>query len=322
MPLQIGKDIAGIAKQASKGTIAANPQFAFGLTGGGGSVDPTQEADPITSAYLSPSGAYRSRIESGAALQTRAWQKAIGLMLLGALGTDTPTGSGPYTHVFTLGTALPYLSVYEKKGDNLILGWKDCKVDELEIKWEENKPLEVSLKLVAGAFSFPASFTPTNDESDTTNYYVPVGGTFKYDLDSSTPAVASVKGGTINIKRSAEAIFYSGALEAADVWEGGCEVNVSLTVVPDDMTVWRNALTGTVAGTTIQTVPLYGSWEHTFVKGADSLKLAGASTTFLTPIPEADPAGGAAEHELAGPAYRGAGTTPITATLINTIATY
>ena len=45
MALQIGKDQVGIAKQAGKGTIAANPAFAHGLTGGGIKVDVSQEAD-------------------------------------------------------------------------------------------------------------------------------------------------------------------------------------------------------------------------------------------------------------------------------------
>jgi len=322
MPLQIGKDIAGIAKQSGKGSIAANPAFAFGLTGGGLSVAISQDADPITSAYLSPSGAYRDKVENGASLQTRAWQKAIGLLLLGALGADSVTGSGPYTHTLTLGSSLPYLTIFEKKGDNAIMAVRDCKIDELEISWDENKPLEVSIKAAGGVFSFPASFTPTNDESDTTNYYVPVGGTFKYDVDSATPVVAAVKAGKITIKRGAEAQYFSGAVEAGDVFEGGCAVEVSLTVLPDDTTLWRNVVTGAVGGTSIQTTPLYGSFEVTFTKGADSLKLAGSATAFLCDLPEADPAGGAAESELAGVAYRGAGATPITATLINTIASY
>lgn len=322
MALQKGKAQIGIAKQASKGTIAANPTFAHGLTGGGLTIAVNQEADPVTSAYLNPSGAYRDKVENGANIQSRVWQKAIGLYLYGVLGGISTSGSGTYTHTITLGSSLPYLTVFEKAGDAAIHAVKDCKVDELEISWEENKPLEFSAKLVGGVWSAPATFTPTVDESDTTNYYTPVGGTFKYDIDSATPVVASVKGGKINIKRSAEPVFYSGAIEAADVFEGSCAVEVALTVLPDDTTLWRNIVTGAVGGASIQTSPLYGSFEVTFAKGSDSLKVAGSSTAFLCDYPEADPAGGAVEAELAGVAYRGAGTTPITVTLINTQASY
>jgi hypothetical protein len=322
MGLQVGKDVFGVARQSGKGALAANPTFAHGLTGGGIKVDISQEADPITSAYLSPAGAYRDKIEAGAQVETRVWQKAIGLYLLGALGSDVVTGTGPYTHTITLGSSTPYLSLFEKKGDGSLHALRDAKVDELEISWEENKPLDLKVTTVAGVWSVPSTFTPAVDESDTANYYVPVGGTFKYAVDSGTPAVAAIVGGKITIKRSAEAVFKSGTIEADDVQEGGCSVELSLTVLPDDMALWKNVVTGSPTGTSIQTTPLYGSAEVAFTKGADSLKLAAGSVAFLCDMPDADPAGGSAKVELVGTAYRGAAASPITATLINTQATY
>ena len=150
--------------------------------------------------------------------------------------------------MITLGTALSYFSVFEKKGDNAIIAVKDCKLDELGIEWDENKPLDVSAKWVGGALSFPAGFTPTTDESDTVNYFTPVGGSFKLDLDSATPAVVPIKAGKIAIKRSIDPRYFSGAIEAQDTWEGACEVEVGLTVVPDDTTWWRTLITGAVGG--------------------------------------------------------------------------
>ena len=127
--------------------------------------------------------------------------------------------------------------------------------------------------------------------------------------------------GSVTIKRDTEAKFYSGNIGAGDVWEGACSVEISLTVVPADMTEWKNVLTGATNGTSISGVPIYGSFEFAFAKGADSLKLAGANTAFMCDMPEADPEGGAAEVELAGVAYRSAGT-PMTATLVNTQVSY
>jgi hypothetical protein len=320
MTLDVGKAVFGICKQSAKGTAASNPAFAFGLAGGGIGVDIAQEPDKLTSAYLSPAGAYRSKADTGASIETRAWQKAIGLLLYGALGAISTTGAGPYTHVITLGSALPYLTVFDKKGDGTILGVKDCKIDELELSWEENMPLDVSVKFAGGALSFP-TFTAVVDESDTVAYYTPVGGTFKYDVDSGTAVEASILGGKIVIGREAKPYTFSGDIEAADVMEGACSVEVSLSVLPADMTLWRTIATGTSSGTGISNSPVYGSIEHTFVVGADSLKFAATNVGFLVDIPEADPDGGAAESELAGVAYRVTGT-PITATLINTQVSY
>lgn len=322
MALQIGKDVLGIAKQTAKGTIATNPYFAHGLAGGGLKIDPTQAAEELTSAYLNASGAYREKVENGADFTTRAWQKAVGLYFLLALGSVNTTGAGPYTHVITLGSSLLYATVFEKKGDDSIHAVKDCKLDELEISWDENKPVELKAKFVGGAWSSPATFTPTADESDTTNRFTPVGGTFKYDADSATPVTASVLGGKVTIKRSPEAKFFSGSVEAGDVWEGGCEVETMLKVVPHDTTLWRTLITGTSSGTAVASSPVYGSFEHTFVKGSDSLKIAASSVAFLCDLPEADPKGGAAVSELSGLCYRGATATPLTVTLINTQVSY
>lgn len=321
MGLQIGKDVFGIAKQTAKGSIASNPYYTLGLAGGGMSINPTQEPDALTSAYLSPAGAFRSKIENGASIDTRAYLKSIGLFLIGALGGISTTGSGPYTHVVTLGTALLYFTIYESKGDATLHAIKDCKIDELEISWEENAPLAVKAQFVGGAWSIPATMTPTVTEADTTDYFTPVGGTFKYDVDGATLASASITAGSITISRKAEALFYSGSIEASDVAEGNCDVALSLTVHPDDMTLWKNLLTGSPSGTSIGTVPIYGSFEYVFTNGAASLKIEGAHTAFLADMPEADPAGGFASMEMAGVAYRTAGT-PITATLINSQVSY
>ena len=87
------------------------------------------------------------------------------------------------------------------------------------------------------------------------------------------------------------------------------------------MTLWRNVVTGSTSGTAVQSTPLYGSLELNFVRGADSLKIECANVAFIADMPEANPDGGAAEIELAGIAFRVAGT-PLTATLVNTQATY
>lgn len=441
MGLQIGKDVFGIAKQSGKGVIAANPYFAFGLAGGALTVDITQEPDKLTSAYIAAAGAYRSKIANGAKFTTRAFEKSIGLLLLGALGESTPSGGAPpvaavlttalagvnndltflaktagtagnsitvalvaadaanevlsvdvassaitvnlatgsgkaitstatevrnavnldaeakalvtaslapgnsgvgvvtvlsaanlaggaaaggggaYTHVIKLGADLDYFTAFEKKGDDTIVAVQDCKVDELELSWTENMPLEVAVTLVGGLLSFPATFVPTVDESDTYEYFTPVGGDFKFDISGDTPTTATIIGGKIVIKRNVEAKFFSGSIDAGDVYEGSCEVEVALTVLPDDMDLWREVVTGTADGTAIGVDPVYGSFEIEMVRGSESLTIVGARTAFICDMPEADPDGGAAEVELAGIAYRTTDT-PITVTLVNAQASY
>lgn len=322
--LQTAKDVIGVALQTQRGVPAAAPQFAHGIAGGGVKVEPNQEPDPLTSAYVSPANAFRDKVENGADFTARAWYRSIGLYLLAALGDVATVGVGaPYEHTFTLGDDLPYLTVFELKGDGTVLGAGDGKLDELELSWEENKPLELGAKIVACGLSFPATFEADVDELDDPGYFTPVGGTFKLDVDSETPTEARVKGGSIAVKRSAEAQFYSGVIEAGDVHEGACDAEVGLTIVPDDLSEWRTIVTGAADGTSVQPAPVYGSFEIELVSpsGAETLTISASRVGFLADLPEGDPEGGAAEIELSGVCYRD-GSTPLTAVLSNTHASY
>ncbi len=321
MGLQVGKAVFGIAKQTALGALAANPYFDMGLAGGGLAIAANQEADELTSAYLAAAGAFRDKVEAGFSIETRAWLKGIGLFLYGALGAVSTSGSGPYTHTITLGSSTPYLSCFERAGDDSLHAVRDCKVAELEFSWEENKPLGVKVSGPGTVWSVPSSFTPTASEVDTTDYFLPVDGSFKFDADSGTPVTTPMLGGTITIKRDAEAAYFSGDVEAGDVDQKHCEVEAKITLKPDDITLWKTLLTGTSSGTSIAHTPTYGSFEVTFVNGSYSLKLAASKVAFLCDFPEADPAGGAAKVEVAGLCYRNT-TTPITATLINAQASY
>lgn len=318
-----GKDVIGIARQYGLGQVALGPQFAHGIAGGGVKVDPNQEPDPLTSAYVSPAGAFRDKLENGAAYTARAWLKSVGLYLLAALGNISTAGPVEtlYTHTITLGDSLPYFTVFEKKPDNTIVAVADCKIDELSLEWEENKPVVLGATFVGGGLSFPVTFTADVNELDSRDYFTPVGGSFKLDIEGSSPIETPVLKGKITIKRSAVAQFFSGDIEAGDVVEGMCDVDCALTIVPDDLDEWRTIITGTDSGASAATAPVYGSFEITFEHGTSSLEAAAASVGFLCDLPEGDPGGGAAEVELSGVCYR-VSTTPITWTLINAQASY
>ena len=130
-----------------------------------------------------------------------------------------------------------------------------------------------------------------------------------------------VTGGKITVKRGAQAKFYSGAVEAGDVEEGRCDVEVALNLEPDDLAMWRTIVTGSASGGSVAEAPVYGSFELSFAHGSDLLVVEAGRVAFLADLPEADPAGGAAQVELSGICYRVAGT-PLTATLTNAQASY
>ena len=302
MTVQTGSIRMGIATQSALGTNATEPTFLFGVSGGGIQSAAGQEPDDLTSGLRTSSSVFRSDVGNTATINGRAHLASIGAFLLGALGhCDSTDSSGVYTHVFTLADVLPYFTVFEEFSDGgTVVEMGDAKIDSLTFSWEGNKPLDVAVSLVGTEVVVGGAITPTVDETGLTTYFIPHGGTFKYDLDSATPATASVKGGSITITNGARAEHFSGAIEAGDVSEGWHVVECAFTIVPADITTWRTLLMGAADGTTIAASPVYGSFEHVFKSGTNSLKFEGLNVAFMCDLPEAAPGGGAAEVELAG----------------------
>lgn len=325
MPIQKITALAGIAKQSAVGTIAANPTFAHGLTGGAPiSVEPSQNALEVTSGKRAQYNVYRDSVASGAEIQSYGYLKSLGLYLLGAIGTDTVTGTGPYVHTYATGD-LPYLTAFTKGIDTTIEAVRDCKLDELTLKWDGSKPVELTAKAVGTVFSYPSTFTPTTDETGSESYLTPIGGAFTIDVLGSTLVSARVIGGELSIKNNVSAIDPSAAVEAVDVYEGLQEHSLKLTIVPDNLAEFRKVVTGAANGTTVASVAPTGSVSLTFKEnnGTGQLVVTGSKVAFMTSFPDADPKGGAVEIELAGMAVMPAGgTAPLVYALTNAQASY
>lgn len=326
MPLQTNQIIVGVAKQASAGTLAANPTFAHGVTGGTPvSVEANQSPLEVTSSKRAYTNVIREGVANGASITAPAYLKTLGLWLLGAIGTSTDAGSaGAYTHTYATGD-LPYLSVFTKGIAGTIEAIRDCKVDELSLKWDNSKPLELSVKVAGTVFSYPASFTAGTDETGSESFLVPVGGTFQYDVIGSTPVTARVTGGELTIKNNVSPVDTSASIEHADQWEGVQEHELKLTVVPDDLSDFRKTITGTSSGTGATSVVPTGSVTLSFKEnnGTGTLGVTGTKVAFLTAFPDADPKGGAASIELVGTAVLpSGGTAPLVYLLTNATQTY
>lgn len=330
MPLQSQALIAGVAKQTAQGTIAANPTFAHGVSGGAPiSVEPTHSPIEVTAGKRVSYNIIRETVVNGAAIQSPAYFKSLGLYLLGALGTDTVTGAAdPYTHTYSTGD-LPYLSIFAKGIDSTagqtIQAIRDCKVDELTLKWDNSKPVELDVKLTGTVFSYPSTFTATTDETGSENFLIPVGGTFSVDTTGASPASARVVGGELSIKNNIGAIDVSANIEASDVFEGLQEHSLKLTIVPDNLTDFRKTITGSSSGTSVAAAVTTGSFSFTFKEngGTHTLTVTASKVAFATAFPDADPKGGAIQIELAGiPVMPSGGSAPVVYALTNAVATY
>ena len=320
-PIQSAIAQIGVAKQSGKGSIAASPTYAQGLTGGAViTVEVAQELEERTSGVRMSNAVNRTGVMPGVDMTGRAHPRGIGLWLFGALGSVSTTGAGPYTHVFTTGSDLPYLSAFGKLGSN-IYSVRDVKVDELGFSFEAANPVEMTATGMGTVVGYPGAFSPVTDDTAAT-YFTAASGTFKLDVDSASPVTASITSGEVNITNALETIMLSGSISPDDVFPGRQEAEVSFDIVVGNLNDWRTILTGTSSGSTAEDEPVYGSFEVTFTNGSNSLKLEAAKCAFTTEFPEANPSGGPVTLTLAGLVVQAANGVGLKATLVNTVATY
>lgn len=326
MPLQTLTAQIGVAKQSARGTLAANPTYAHGLSSGAPiTVEPTQSVLEVTTGKRASGSVIREIVKNGAGGSSPAYVKSLGMYLLGALGTVTTTGaSAPYSHAFAMGD-LPYLSFFAKGIGADIEAVRDCKIDELSLKWDGAKPLELTVKAMGTVFSYPATFSATTDDTGSDAFLVPVGGTFEVDVIGSTLAAARVVAGEIIIKNNVSTVDASASIESADAIEGLQEHEIKLTIVPDDLSTFRKTVTGASNGTSVASSVPVGSVNLVFKEngGSGSLTVAGSKVAFMVAFPEASPKGETTKLELAGMAVLpSGGTSPLNFTLVNGVATY
>jgi hypothetical protein len=324
MAVQSALALVGAAKQSVKGTAITTATFGHGLTDGAiMSVEVDQSIEEHTSGTRTSGDVNRTAITAGVDFTCRAHPRSIGLWAFGALGGIASTGAGPYTHTITSASDLPYLTTFGTLAGNYFRV-QDVKVDSLGFSWSGNDPLEVAVSGMGTQLSIlGANYTTTNDES-TAAYFTPVGGTFSVDVDgaSGTAATAKINSGEVTISNNADSVMVSGTIYPDDIIVGRQEVECSFEVTPDDLNLWRTIVTGTSGGSSVSSSVLYGTFSCQFVNGTNTLTLASTRVAFTCDFPDADPAGGTITLTLAGLAVSNAGATPLTATLVNSQASY
>ena len=326
--------LIGVAKQSNKSTAASTPAYVHGLTGGQVfKLDRTVESDDVSCGVRAGTDSHVESVVPGADFDTYGYADVLPLYFYAAMGSiasaaASGTGmTGYHKHTVTLGDILPYLTVWGRIGGEYT-SVAGCKVDQLEMEFEGNSPLEFGVTLLGlaatlGLSQFPGSVDPSCFDG----YFVPTGGTFKIDTASGTPAVAPVTQGSLTLANNCTADPLAGQVTPGDIEEGKLVSSGSVTVKPDDMTLYRKLVTGSASGTTPTGAMIYGSIEWNFTHSKDSkcsLKVTASNIPFTADFPDVDPAGGAAEVEFSfdniGLASRSG--SPVTIEITNQVASY
>lgn len=312
-------------KQTAFNTPAVTKRFGLALRGGS-ILDPgvSQQYEELTLATRFPPSSIRTGSNPVIDCRTRAWPRSSAALLELALGSRATTGAGdPFTHTITPATNPSYLTAFTRL-DTEYHTLSDARIDTLSFSWSGREPVEVGLRILGCVLTMfnGTTHTPTIDDGDQQSFF-PAGGTFQIDTDSSTPVTADITGGTVTIANHLSPVEVSRQITPINVWPGLDEVTVVLRLIPNDMTLWRAAVTGSDSGTTVSNAPVYGSFLNKFQiqpTPERSMEFSATRLAWYGPYPEADPAGGPAEVELTSTVVKPAAGAEFTAIVKNSEA--
>lgn len=315
MTMQKGIAQMGLAKQAAKGAAATAPTYTLGLTGGSvGGVDVEQSNLDTTWSSRGVMGVERLSVTPTAELETIATPAAIGLLLKLALGAETVTGAGPYSHAFTPGQTLPYATIFGMVGGGNKTAISDAKLDSLELSWDKTGAVRVKAGFKGCTYDMASTWAvgSTGETVASGNTVHPGGGTFQIGGDSYL-----VTAGSIKFENSLEPVISSASGLPGEVMEKDSAVTISLTTMPDDVALFKLAVTGSKTGTSISTDPVFAAF-NIVLNGPSGVTLtfAVASGALMAKLPDVSADGGPGEIPVEATVV---GSPGITVTLVNSV---
>lgn len=136
-----------LAIQAAKGTAAAAAQYRTFLLGGGLSPDRVVNDLEETSGTRVRSRSYPSMVSVTGTPEIAVRSDVIGLILVGALGSVSTTGVGPYVHEVVPAGTVPWLSAWRMLGEYVFERFVDNKIAQLVITSEAGQPLKAAMTI-------------------------------------------------------------------------------------------------------------------------------------------------------------------------------
>lgn len=336
MALNPSIGLAGIAIQADRDTPASQPTYMHGLTGGSpfGASRSIANTD-VACGTRAPSDARVDSVEITPSIESLCYPDAFGLYLLAAMGAvqstkvdDTDESSTLYKHVFTMGSALDYFTLWSQIGTNGFTRADGCKCDELQLSASGNEHLAMSASFQGldgkiGIDAIPGDVTA----SCFGGKYTTTDCTFKLDTSGSEPADALVSEATFTLKNNVAALTSIGRVTPREIAEGNLQAGISVTTIPDDLKTYQKLLTGSETSVDITGKVVLGSVYAKFFHTDNpdfTLEIEADHIPFTADFPEVDPGGNEATIEFSTDAaiVTGSDESPITITLVNSVPSY
>lgn len=320
------KGFVAFAKQTAFGTPVADGATKYAVPQRSGGMHPMRDRGDIgvTSSSQARRGMFIQRARGEGTVAMLAHPDPLGLLLLAAMGTDTPSGT---THVFTMNDVLStVLTVWSLVGDEW---WKfpDTFIQSLTIRGTSGENYEIEV----GFLSFDAqllSSAPSYTVEDEDPRFKYIDSLVKMEANSATPTqMDNVENVELVINRNLE-LRYGSSLTPT-TYIPGRDVDFSCGIVYDSggnqgWDFLHGAQLGVVAASgSVGQDLIKGSFEVTGGKhpssyvGSMVIASNGADWEYGVERPDPDPGGGPIEMTIAGPVIPPPDDTEITITLIN-----
>ncbi len=321
----------GLALQSARGSPAAAAVRRVYLTGGTlpAALKPLQ-ADRSVSTTRVALGPVHDRIAAQGSPAFVVRPASIGMILYAALGAKAVSGaSDPWTHTLTLGTSLPYLTLWRWSAGVLSERLADVRVARLTLSGASGRPLQATVDLVGGSAA-SRSAQETGGSVETTDAFLFRHGTGALKIEGA--AVSSISDFTLTVATGVTVIqTLAGPLAMLD---GPATITLQAEQELVDAALWNRLVYGSATPTnltaaTLTPLELAGSpagIEFTFTEQASperSLKLALPRVAVSPPdgfVP--DPSYRQPRLTVVYTAFKPASGSPITATLKNAVSSY
>lgn len=326
--------LVGAALQTARDTPATQPKFLHGLTGGTPFAASRSIANtPVACGTRAPSDARVDSIEVNPSVESLCYPDVLGLYLYAALGNvtseaDSVAGEGYYKHVFTMGSTLPYLTLWSQVGVDNFTEADGCKCSELQLSATGNEHVAMTASFMGidakvGIDAIPGDLDPSCYEGK----YTTTDCTFKLDAASETPVDALVSDASFTFTNGVTALTSIGRVTPRDVADGNLSAGVSVTTIPDDITQYKKMVTGSDSSTQISGKVVMGSVYAKFVHSDDSkmtLEIQMKHVPFTADYPSVDPEGAEGTIQFTSDAaiIKSATESPVTVTLVNKVESY
>ena len=333
MPINPSIGMVAAAVQTDRDTAATAPTFMHGLTGGSPFAANRSIANtPVACGNRGPSDARVDSVSIEPSVQSLCYPDIIGLYLYAALGEVASQAEGiiedAYKHVFTMGQALPYLTLWSQVGTDNFTMASGCKCSQLQISATGNEPLALQADFLGidakvGIDAIPGDL----DASCYGGKFIPTDCTFKLDTAGDTPADALVADCTFTIANGTSALSSLGRVMPRDIADGNLSAGVTVTTIPDDITEYKKMVTGDADSTDITGKVVMGSLYAKFLYSENTdwyLEIEMAHVPFTADYPSVEPDGAEATIQFTCDAaiITAANESPVKVTLVNGTESY